>query len=69
MIEYAIKHPDKLGIALLEHVEMLIVIMLISIVVTVLLTILALTSETISRLLIYIFRFFIQFPAWPFSQS
>lgn len=63
MIEYAIKHPDKLGIALLEHVEMLIVIMLISIVVTVLLTILALTSETISRLLIYIFSILYSIPS------
>ncbi|QYK67392.1 ABC transporter permease [Paenibacillus sp. S02] len=63
MIEYAIKHPDKLGIALLEHVEMLIVIMLISIVVTVLLTILALTSKTISRLLIYIFSILYSIPS------
>jgi osmoprotectant transport system permease protein len=63
VIEYAIKHPDKLGIALLEHVEMLIVIMLISIVVTVLLTILALTSETISRLLIYIFSILYSIPS------
>lgn len=63
MIEYAIKHPDKLGIALLEHVEMLIVIMLISIVVTVLLTILALTSETISRLLIYIISILYSIPS------
>ncbi|SFR11945.1 MULTISPECIES: ABC transporter permease [unclassified Paenibacillus] len=63
MIEYAIKHPDKLGIVLLEHVEMLIVIMLISIVVTVLLTILALTSETISRLLIYIFSILYSIPS------
>ncbi|WKL05290.1 hypothetical protein Q0F98_36985 [Paenibacillus amylolyticus] len=44
MIDYAIKHPDKWGKALLEHMEILVITMVISIIIAVILTIIVLTS-------------------------
>ncbi|SEK61806.1 ABC transporter permease [Paenibacillus sp. OK003] len=63
MIDYAIKHPDKLGNALLEHVEILILTMLLSVIIAIVLTILALASDKISRSLIYLFSILYSIPS------
>lgn len=64
MIDYAIKHPDKWGKALLEHMEILVITMVISIIIAVILTIVVLTSDWVSRVFIYVFPFCIPSPAW-----
>ncbi|WP_342500882.1 ABC transporter permease [Bacillus sp. FSL K6-4563] len=63
MIDYAIKHPDKLGNALLEHVEILILTMLLSVIIAIVLTILALASDKVSRSLIYMFSILYSIPS------
>ncbi|CAM4472372.1 ABC transporter permease [Paenibacillus xylanexedens] len=63
MIDYAIKHPDKLVNALLEHVEILILTMLLSVIIAIVLTILALASDKISRSLIYLFSILYSIPS------
>lgn len=63
MIDYAIKHPDKLGNALLEHVEILILTMLLSVIIVIVLTILALASDKVSRSLIYMFSILYSIPS------
>ncbi|WP_200963452.1 hypothetical protein [Paenibacillus sp. Soil766] len=52
MIDYAVNHFDKLGIALLEHLEMLVVTILISIVLSSIFTIAAMSSKILSYVLI-----------------
>ncbi|ETT69677.1 Proline/glycine betaine ABC-type transport system, permease component [Paenibacillus sp. FSL R7-277] len=63
MINYAIKHPDKLVQALLEHVEILILTMLLSVLIAIVLTILALASDKVSRSLIYMFSILYSIPS------
>ncbi|WP_063567485.1 ABC transporter permease [Paenibacillus sp. O199] len=63
MIDYAIKHPDKWGSALFEHVEILVITMVISIIVAVLLTIVILTSDWVSRIFIYVFSILYSIPS------
>ncbi|WP_339193547.1 zinc-binding dehydrogenase [Paenibacillus sp. FSL P4-0176] len=63
MIDYAIKHPDKLVQALLEHVEILILTMLLSVIIAIVLTILALASDKVSRSLIYMFSILYSIPS------
>ncbi|WP_127541416.1 ABC transporter permease [Paenibacillus illinoisensis] len=63
MIDYAIKHPDKLGNALLEHVEILILTMLLSVIIAIVLTIVALASDKVSRSLIYMFSILYSIPS------
>lgn len=63
MIDYAIKHPDKLVQALLEHVEILILTMLLSVLIAIVLTILALASDKVSRSLIYMFSILYSIPS------
>lgn len=63
MISYALKHPEKLGEALLEHVEMLIIIMFISIIIAFLLTILSMYFRSFSKSMIYVFSIIYSIPS------
>lgn len=63
MISYALKHPEKLGQALLEHVEMLIIIMLISIIIAFLLTMLSMYSRSFAKSIIYLFSIIYSIPS------
>lgn len=63
MISYALKHPEKLGEALLEHIEMLIIIMLISIIIAFLLTILSMYSHSFAKNIIYLFSIIYSIPS------
>ncbi len=63
MIEYAINHPDKLWKPLLEHLEMLVVVMIISILLAAILTIAAMSSKIVSQILIYLFSLVYSIPS------
>lgn len=63
MIEYAFKHPDKLGEALLEHIEMVTISLVISLIVAFILTILAMYSKTVSNMLVHIFSVIYTIPS------
>lgn len=66
MIEYAINHPDKLWKALLEHLEMLVAVMMISILLAAVLTIAAMSSNTISKILVQLFSVIYSIPSLAF---
>lgn len=55
MIEYLIKNGDKLGTALIEHVVLVSITLVISLLMGALLTLLAMRSRLISKLLVYTF--------------
>lgn len=63
MIDYAIQHPDKLIIPLLEHMEMLVITLVISLVLASLLTIISIYSSAFSNVLIYSFSILYSIPS------
>ncbi|SDP23655.1 osmoprotectant transport system permease protein [Paenibacillus sp. yr247] len=63
MIEYGSNHLDKLGKALLEHLEMLVATMMISILLASILTIVAMSSKIISKMLIQLFTVIYSIPS------
>jgi osmoprotectant transport system permease protein len=63
LIEYAINYPDKLGSALLEHMVIVSVTLLISIVVASILTILCVHSRVLSKMVIYSFSVIYSIPS------
>ena len=63
MIEYLISHSDKLGKALLEHLELVVITLIISILIASILTIFAMYSRVISKLLIYMFSVIYSIPS------
>ncbi|WP_419873426.1 ABC transporter permease [Candidatus Pristimantibacillus sp. PTI5] len=63
MIEYALNHPEKLWKALLEHLEMLAVVMIISIILAAILTIAAMSSNTVSKIMVYCFSVIYSIPS------
>lgn len=63
MIEYALNHFDKLSTALLEHLEMLVITMLISIIIASILTIAAMSSIILSKILIQLFSVIYSIPS------
>jgi osmoprotectant transport system permease protein len=63
LIEYAINHPDKLWTPLLEHLEMLVITLIFSIVLASVLTIAALSSKFISDSLIQLFSVIYAIPS------
>ncbi|HEX9026080.1 MAG TPA: ABC transporter permease [Clostridium sp.] len=63
MIEYAMNHSDKLGKALLEHIELVAFTLIISIFIASILTILAMYSKVFSKILIYMFSVIYSIPS------
>lgn len=66
MIEYALEHPDKLWTPLLQHVELLLFVMVISVVLASLLTIAAMTSKKIANVMVYLFSIMYSIPSLAF---
>lgn len=62
-MEYVINHSDKLGKALLEHLELVVITLIISITIASILTILAMCSKVLSKILIYIFSVIYSIPS------
>lgn len=55
MIEYLLKYSDKLGTALIEHLVLVSITLIISLFMAAILTLLAMRSRLISKLLVYTF--------------
>lgn len=66
MFDYLINYGDKLGIALIEHVQLVGITLLISLSVASILTLLAMRSNVISKLLIYSFSVVYSVPSLAF---
>lgn len=63
MIDYLINHYDKLGAALLEHVEIVVVTLILSLIVAAALTMTAVYFKSVSRLLIHTFSVIYSIPS------
>lgn len=63
MIQYAVKHGDKLLLALGEHLELVAVTLAISVAIAAVLTALAMTSVLISKVLIHVFSVIYSIPS------
>lgn len=63
MITYAVHYWDKLGKALLEHLELVLITLIISLLVATLLTILTVFSDLLSKALVYIFSVIYSIPS------
>ncbi|MGM9973012.1 MAG: ABC transporter permease, partial [Clostridiaceae bacterium] len=63
MIEYAIKYWDKLGRALLEHLEIVVITLIISLLMAAVLTIVAMYSKLLSKILVYVFSVVYSIPS------
>ncbi|MDS0524306.1 ABC transporter permease [Clostridium sp. SHJSY1] len=63
MIDYVIKHYDKLGKALLEHLELVVITLGISILIAAILTIFAMYSKILSKILIHLFSIIYSIPS------
>lgn len=63
MIEYAMKHYEKLGNALLEHLELVVITLIISLLMASILTLVAMYSKVLSKILIYAFSVIYSIPS------
>ncbi|MGI8386879.1 ABC transporter permease [Robertmurraya sp. P23] len=63
MLEYAINYPDKLGTALIEHMEIVVITLLVSFVVASILTILCVYSRVLSKMFLYTFSVIYSIPS------
>lgn len=63
LIEYAINYSDKLGKALLEHLEMVVITLIISLLLVSILTILAMYSKVLAKILIHLFSVVYSIPS------
>lgn len=63
MIEYAMNYSDKLGKALVEHLEIVVITLMISLLLASVLTIFAMCSEKLSKVLIYMFAVIYSIPS------
>ena len=63
MIEYAMHHSDKLANALLEHLEIVMITLIISLLLASILTIIAMTSKVLSKVLIHGFSVVYSIPS------
>lgn len=66
MIDYVINHYDKLGKAMLEHLELVMITLGISILIAAILTIFAMYSKIISKILIHLFSVIYAIPSLAF---
>lgn len=63
MIKYAFKYWDKLGKALLEHIEIVLITLMISLIIAAVLTIISMYSKVLSKILIYLFSVIYSIPS------
>jgi osmoprotectant transport system permease protein len=63
LIEYITAHPDKWGTALLEHLEIVGITLLVSLLLASVLTFLSMTSKTLSKVLVYLFSVIYSIPS------
>ena len=63
MLEFALGYSDKLGKALVEHLEMVVITLLISLLLASMLTMLAMFSKKLSTVLIHIFAVIYSVPS------
>lgn len=63
MIEYAIYHWEKLGKALWQHLEIVVLTLIISLLLASILTILAMYSKVLTKILIYLFSVIYSIPS------
>jgi osmoprotectant transport system permease protein len=63
LIEYAMNYWDKLGEALLEHLEIVMITLVISLMLAAILTILAMYSKVLSKILIHAFSVIYSIPS------
>ena len=63
MIEYAINYWDKLGKALLQHLEIVVITLIISLLLASIMTILAMYSKVLTKILIYAFSVIYSIPS------
>ena len=63
MIEYAINYPDKLWIPLLEHFQMVVITLIISLLLAFVLTMMSIYSDTLSKTFIYLFSIIYSIPS------
>lgn len=63
MIEYITGHPDKWATALVEHLEIVGITLLVSLLLASVLTFLSMTSVTLSKLLVYLFSVIYSIPS------
>jgi osmoprotectant transport system permease protein len=63
LIEYITAHPDKWGRALLEHLEIVGITLLVSLLLASVLTFLSMTSKTLSKVLVYLFSVIYSIPS------
>lgn len=63
MIAYAVKHGDKLTAALFEHLELVAVTLVISVAIAALLTVFAMMSSLVSKVLIQVFSVIYSVPS------
>jgi osmoprotectant transport system permease protein len=66
VIEYAINYWDKLAKALSEHLELVAITIIISLLLAAILTVLAMTSNILSKILIYAFSIIYSIPSLAF---
>ncbi|MGJ9385466.1 ABC transporter permease [Salipaludibacillus sp. CF4.18] len=63
MIEYALKYPDKLYLPLLEHIQMLFITLILSLILASMLTIITIYSNFLSKALVYTFSVIYSIPS------
>lgn len=63
MIEYALEYPDKLYFPLLEHIQMLLITLILSLILSSILTIMTIYSESLSNVLVYTFSIIYSIPS------
>jgi len=63
LIEYAINYPDKLWIPLLEHFQMVVITLIISLLLAFVLTMMSIYSDTLSKTFIYLFSIIYSIPS------
>jgi len=63
LIEYAMNYSDKLGKALLEHLEIVVVTLIISLLLAAILTTFAMCSKALSKILVYVFSVIYSIPS------
>ncbi|ASA20778.1 ABC transporter permease [Paenibacillus donghaensis] len=63
MIEYIMGHPDKWAKALVEHLEIVGITLMASLLLASILTFMSMTSKTLSRFLVYLFSIIYSIPS------
>lgn len=63
MLDYAMNYPDKLSYALLEHIQMVVITLILSLLLAAVLTLFSVYSKIVSKLVIYTFSILYSIPS------